>query len=97
MSSQKPSVLASWEAIPSHLRDDVSFIGAKANGLLLLPSTWVPRFVILTEQFYQMWCRTRSANEVLEHISQSEKQTLDELLRSASSLSRQLMVIELSR
>lgn len=92
MSSQKPSVLASWEAIPSHLRDDVSFIGAKANGLLLLPSTWVPRFLILTEQFYQMWCRTRSANEVFEHISQSEKQTLDELLRSASSLSRQLMV-----
>jgi predicted house-cleaning noncanonical NTP pyrophosphatase (MazG superfamily) len=92
MSSPKPSVLASWEAIPSRLRGDASFIGAKANGLLLLPSTWVPRFVILTEQFYQMWHRTHSANEVLQNISQSERQTVDEFLRSASSLSRQLMV-----
>src|ERR1041385_17561 len=92
MSASKSAVLASWEVIPSGVRHDPKFLGAKATGLLLLPSNWVPRFVILTRRFYELWDRNRSANLVLQRISTSEQDLLNQFIQSASSLSRQLIV-----
>ena len=92
MNSPKPAVLASWEAIPSTLRDDASFLGAKATGLLSLPPTWVPRFVILTRKFYEMWQLTRSASAALQNITQAEQDLINQFLRAASTASTQLMV-----
>jgi hypothetical protein len=91
MSSSKRVVLASWDAIPLTFRDP-SFLGAKAMGLLSLPSTWVPHFVILTKEFYDMWSRARTASKVFQDISEFETRILDEFLRSARESSRQIIV-----
>jgi predicted house-cleaning noncanonical NTP pyrophosphatase (MazG superfamily) len=74
-----PAVIASW-VCPDDLASDVTALGAKAVGLFKLPSVWVPRFLVLTSNFWALFKKTGTAAEVILKLPDEEKSLLANFL-----------------
>lgn len=79
-----PFLVASWAAPGTGLPLDTQEIGEKAAGLLRLPASWVPRFLVFTSRFADLVRSTGSSlYDTLLALPGGERALLDEMLATA--------------
>ncbi len=80
-----PSVLSSRHEYPWEVTADASFVGGKAVGLFLLPTTWIPPFVVLTRNFCSQWSPTHKSRDILTAVCSADRAMLADFLCVAQS------------
>lgn len=87
MTSAEPQIIASWKDDTKLLAGDTALIGAKAAGLLKLPRSWTPEFVVFTAEFYRCAQEAGGALAALHSLPREENELLQELLLKARAAS----------
>ena len=75
-----PNVVASWHGLSWELSANAEFVGGRAVGLLMLPRSWVPPFVVLTRAFCGLFRETKSTAKAFAKISRQERALIDAML-----------------
>jgi len=77
---------------PSNIkRDDISFLGFKAVGLLKIPKEWVPPFIILTKSFYEI-VNIKKADEALKFLPLKDINLFKNFLKLMSASFSRILV-----
>lgn len=85
-------VIGSWEECPPVAPISAEVLGGKALGLLHIPVSWVPPFVVLTKHFRELWDRSSSASVAVTKLPSEETAVLDRFVEMARSTNRRILV-----
>lgn len=84
-------IFSNKEQIPSEEINNSLILGQKAYGLFLVPSEWVPEFVVFTKYFYQKW-KSLGINRAFENIFPDEKENFQLFLKEMEKTNSQVLI-----